>query len=58
MDPNGWIYEGTEEKPVKPDDAARLDGYLKGRAEGDALARLIAEKKAEMEKAYREDGCP
>lgn len=30
MDPRGNIYEGTEEKPVKPEDAARLDGYLRG----------------------------
>lgn len=68
MDPKGWIYEGTEEKPVKPEDAARLDGYLKGRAESDALAKkegedikaLLAEKQAEMEKTAdnREDVCP
>jgi hypothetical protein len=42
MDPKGHIYEGTDENPVKPEDAARLDGYLKGRAEAD--------KKTQMEK--------
>lgn len=42
MDPKGHIYEGTDESPVKPEDAARLDGYLKARAETD--------KKTQMEK--------
>jgi len=43
MDPKGHIYEGTDEKPVKPEDAARLDGYLKARAEADA--KDMAEEK-------------
>lgn len=38
MNRDGLIYEGTEEKPVKPEDAARLDGYLRGRAESDEAA--------------------
>ena len=52
MDPNGHIYEGTKDNPVKPEDAARLDGYLKARAEAD-LKTTIEEKAArlrEMEK--------
>jgi hypothetical protein len=52
MDPKGHIYEGTDEKPVKPEDAARLDGYLKGRAEADAkaaeAARTLVEKAREL----------
>jgi hypothetical protein len=48
MDPRGNIYEGTEENPVKPEDAARLDGYLKGRAEADK-PKIETEMKAKLE---------
>lgn len=49
MDPRGNIYEGTDEKPVKPEDAARLDGYLKARAEID-FEKTAKEKIAELER--------
>lgn len=48
MDPNGRIYEDLDEA-IPAEDKARLDGYLKGRAESDALAdfeTLRAEVKA------------
>lgn len=50
MDPNGRIYES--EKPP-PEDVARLDGYLRGRAEEDAAAEL-ERVKAELERLEAE----
>lgn len=52
MDPNGHIYEGTVEKPVTLEDAARLDGFLRGRAEADELMKDI--KRAAYEAKVRE----
>ena len=49
MDPKGHIYEGTDEKPVKPEDAARLDGYLRGRAEADK--KVLDEATEKLERA-------
>lgn len=40
MDARGNIYEGTEDDPVTPEDKARLDGYLKARAEADLAAHM------------------
>jgi hypothetical protein len=59
MDPRGHIYEGSKEKPVKPEDAARLDGYLKGRAEADAKKR-DAEMEAKLWTKHPNSwpGCP
>jgi hypothetical protein len=51
MDPMGHIYEGTDEKPVKPEDAARLDGYVRGRAEAELLRDI---KTAAYEAKVRE----
>lgn len=41
MDPNGNIYEAPEDE-IPAEDKARLDGYLKARAEADARAQLEA----------------
>lgn len=44
MDPSGRIYIATEDaEAVDPRDAARLDGYLRGRAETDAREAVEAE---------------
>lgn len=51
MNTDGHIYQGSEEKPVKPEDAARLEGYLRGRAESDA--KLIAEEFEERAEGHR-----
>jgi hypothetical protein len=42
MDPYGRIYMDDDEK-IPPEDKARLDGYLRGRAEADK--RLVDEEK-------------
>jgi len=47
MDRKGRIYEGTKENPVKPEDKARLDGYLRARAEVDH-EKMMEEKLAEI----------
>ena len=46
MDPNGHIYESED---VSAEDRARLEGYLKGRAEAD-----MKDKLAEMQARVRE----
>ncbi len=51
MDPKGRIYQGTEEKPVKPEDAARLDGFLKAKAAGDKERQMQARLEELEEKA-------
>jgi hypothetical protein len=45
MDPNGNIYRGNADE-IPPEDVARLDGYLHGRAEANARKALEAERKA------------
>lgn len=61
MDPNGHIYMSDE---VPEEDAARLDGFLRGRAESDALRKedeqkvhkigeQLAEFKAKLAEAER-----
>jgi hypothetical protein len=51
MDPNGNIYP-IPTGQANPEDEARLDGYLKARAEADAAAH--AEHLAAMEVKVRE----
>lgn len=48
MDPNGHIYESDN---VPPEDAARLDGYLRGKAEAELLKDV---KQAAYEAKVRE----
>jgi hypothetical protein len=48
MDARGHIYQGTEEKPVTDEDAARLDGYLRARSEADAEKKLLEKAQAEI----------
>jgi len=49
MDPNGHIYEGEN---VPAEDKARLDGFLRGRAEGDAEKKAaLADAQAALERA-------
>lgn len=52
MDTDGRIYEEMEEK-IPPEDKARLDGFLRGRAEADQRDRL-REKLAEVEQLLAE----
>lgn len=40
MDANFNIYRATEGQIIPPEDKARLDGYLKGREEGDLKAEV------------------
>ena len=49
MDSQYNIYEATEQRQVLPEDAARLDGYLKAKAEEAKAAHdaLVAEMEAE-----------
>jgi hypothetical protein len=49
VDPDGRIYESEN---VPPEDRARLDGYLRARAEQDALA-AAEERLAELEAQAR-----
>lgn len=48
MNTDGHIYQATKDKPVEDEDVARLDGYLRARAEADA--KLIAEKEIRTKK--------
>jgi hypothetical protein len=48
MDDRGHIYEADD---ASPEDKARLDGYLRGRAEAELLADV---KKAAYEAKLRE----
>jgi hypothetical protein len=51
MDPNGNIYEGEN---VPAEDKARLDGFLRGRAEGDAEKRAaLVDAQAALEQAEK-----
>ncbi len=56
MDPNGRIYEAPDDQ-IPAADKARLDGYLKGRAEGglldDVKAAAFEAKVRELEDAAR-----
>jgi hypothetical protein len=58
MDPNGRIYEGTD---IPGEDKARLDGFLRGRAEADAVAAkaervALLEQRLADEKGDRDAG--
>jgi hypothetical protein len=53
MDANGHIYSAEN---VPSEDAARLEGYLRGRAEADEVDRLRAEIEAAREEALRNAG--
>jgi hypothetical protein len=52
MDPNGHIYEDLDDR-IPAEDKARLQGYLKGRAEADAPHREQAEKELLAEEVER-----
>jgi hypothetical protein len=56
MDATGRIYEELEDQETNPEDRARLDGYLKGRAEIDETVRLKNEvaRLSDMVKEYEE----
>lgn len=54
MDPNGHIYEGEH---IPPEDKARLEGYLRGRAEEGAKERAL-EREAQLERLLAEAGPP
>lgn len=60
MDPRGHIYMDDEDK-IPAEDKARLDGFLRGRSEADALAiarkqRRIAAIEARLAESRRSDG--
>lgn len=44
MDPNGHIYMDYEDK-IPAEDKARLDGFLRGRAESDMKLDMLELKK-------------
>lgn len=57
MDPHGHIYIDEDEN-IPAEDKARLDGYLRGRADGDADKRIQAlreEMAASLERHLPED---
>jgi hypothetical protein len=45
MDPHGHIYEMTDNTAEQREDAARLDGYLRARAEHDRKKRKRSARK-------------
>lgn len=51
MDPNGRIYRDLEEK-IPAEDKARLDGYLRGRAESLQLEARLAERHESEKELY------
>jgi hypothetical protein len=48
LDPRGHIYEDSPEKPVTAEDKARLDGFLKAKAQADK-EELLKEKLAKFQ---------
>lgn len=49
MDPYGRIYRAPEES-IPEEDKARLDGYLRGRAEAEDIAERKAAQAAKLER--------
>lgn len=53
MDAEGHIYEAPE-GDVPAEDKARLDGYLRGRAEAEKLRKIDLEKLRRIEERLNE----
>jgi hypothetical protein len=54
MDADGHIYRAPEDQ-IPAEDKARLDGFLKGRAEAGELARMREQFAALKEEALRRE---